>query len=925
LTKVQIQFEKDAKCTSQEEQNCLLLRLSSNFILTFEAKIFSMNFTNKIILLAISTVLLASCKSDKNILYKSERFTIHKNKITQGENSAEVISPTSIKSNYKSTENERYSNRIAFKFSINEKDNDIAPGADRHVLITNQRESKIYVFGVDDNEKIQQESAFLPTDYDFTFKLDMNPVLKQFKEKGYYDAIDGTKIAQNDFKGVYIAGASLPLSWDFVNLDEKGLKLTDDNNDGIFEITVRLNPAINKQEKQWNLSQDISNKAKYSSDQPIVDALYNLSLEEAKLAIEPDSTFRTGAKWAGVWTRDISYSILLAFAYLEPEVAKISLLKKVNRDRIIQDTGSGGAWPVSSDRTTWALAAWEVYKATGDKDWLSKAFTIIKNSAADDSRTLSNEQTGLYSGESSFLDWREQTYPKWMSNKDIYLSQNLGTNAVHYQTHVILSKMAVILNQPSEEFTIIANRIKKGINDHLWMDDKGYYAQYLYGRNFNTKSQRYEALGEALSIIFGIADENQAKSIVSKSPLTEFGATCIYPQIPGIPPYHNNGIWPFVQSYWNLAAAKAGNEKVLEHGLASVYRAAGLFLTNYENMVAETGDFMGTEINSDRMLWSMAGNLSMVYRVFMGMQFDENAVSFNPVIPKIYGGKRTLTGFKYRNSILDITVEGYGNKIAYAEIDGVKSNPVISGDLSGKHTVYIKMANNDFSSDAINLVENKFTLATPIAALNGKTITWKKDPNAVNYLVYKNGISTGKTSKTEFSISDSKYAEYSITAIDKEGIESFMSEPILYSDAKPILIEVEDFLPKSNLNYVNFSGNGFVEITKDKNTKINIPVQIETDGDYYVDIKYSNGSGPWNTDNKCAIRSLKVNNRYTGVLVFPQRGTDEWSDWGYSNARKVHFKKGKNDLEISFEEWNNNMNVTINTAMIDQIKIYNAD
>jgi len=44
--------------------------------------------------------------------------------------------------------------------------------------------------------------------------------------------------------------------------------------------------------------------------------------------------------------------------------------------------------------------------------------------------------TGLVKGESSFLDWREQTYPKWMQPADIYESENLGTNAVHYQALV---------------------------------------------------------------------------------------------------------------------------------------------------------------------------------------------------------------------------------------------------------------------------------------------------------------------------------------------------------------------------------------------------------------------------------------------------------------------------------------------------------
>ncbi len=113
--------------------------------------------------------------------------------------------------------------------------------------------------------------------------------------------------------------------------------------------------------------------------------------------------------------------------------------------------------------------------------------------------------------------------------------------------------------------------------------------------------------------------------------MTAYGTTCIYPQIPGISPYHNNGIWPFLQSFWNLAAGRAGNEAALEHGLASIYRAGALFLTNYENFVAETGDYVGTEINSHRMLWSMAGNLAMVHRLFMGLSFEVDGIQFQPV------------------------------------------------------------------------------------------------------------------------------------------------------------------------------------------------------------------------------------------------------------------------------------------------------
>ncbi|WP_422107154.1 MGH1-like glycoside hydrolase domain-containing protein [Winogradskyella sp.] len=882
----------------------------------------------KVIVLAALCILL-NCQSGENSskhspIYQSESFEIYKDKVVQGENIAEVVSPIHLKSNYRSPASTTFSRLVKFKFSINEKDNELAPGADHWLIIgDDQHESEVVTFGANPQPIPDQPNTYLSTNYEFTFKVDVSPVLKQFEEKGFYEAFNGTKVAKADFKGFYIAGGSEPLTWDFVNLDSQGLKLQPTDDKHIYSITVTLNPynEAEAQDKAWNLSEDISNRPQYVSQQPIVDALFNLSLEEAIKNIEPDSTLRTGAKWGGVWTRDVSYSILLAFAYHEPEVAKISLRKKVRRGRIIQDTGSGGAWPVSSDRTTWCLAAWEIYKVTGDKDWLDEVYPIIKNTLEDDYKTIYDERFGLYSGESSFLDWREQTYPKWMDNRDIYVSHNLGTNVVHYQAHRILAEMAKLKGEDATIFNERADHIKKGINDHLWLQDQGYYAQFMYGREDLMLSPRYEALGEALAILFGVADAEKAASIISKSPLTEFGATCIYPQIPDIPPYHNNGIWPFVQSYWNWAAAKTGNEAVLNHGLASVYRAAGLFLTNYENMVAETGDFLGTEINSHRMLWSMAGNLAMVHRVFMGMEFTTDGLAFNPVIPSAYGGERSLSNFKYRDAILNITVSGHGTKIKSVMIDGkTVDKAFIASDASGTHEIVIEMANNDFPNKGINSVENHFTPTTVLAKKEGDFVTWQAIKEAKAYRIYKNGNFVKTTTDTAFKNDEEGYASYMISAVDEKGYEGFASEPVIFAN-DVLTIEAERFAAASTLPYSNFSGNGFVELTLNKNRELDFTFEVEKAGTYILDFKYANGSGRWNTNNKCAIRSLTVNNQYEGVVVMPQRGKDEWSDWGFSNVHQVQLKAGTNTVKVHFEDWNNNMNVDVNTAMLDYLRL----
>jgi hypothetical protein len=869
---------------------------------------------------------LIACQMEEQptTLYTSETFSIYPDRVVQGSNVAEVASPTHLVSNYASPASTTFSRLVVFKFSINEKDNELPTGQDHWIVIGDEHESPVLTFGEGPAPVPEDPGTFLPPNYAYTFRVDMSPVLGQMEAQGYYEAYDGTRVAQQDFKGFYLAGNAEPLSWDFVNLDNKGLKLQPTEDPNVYSLTVTLNPYQEAEDlqKEWKLSEDLSQRPRYSSDQPLVDALFNLSLEEAIKNIEPDSTLRTGAKWGGVWTRDVSYSIFLAFAYHEPEVAKTSLRKKVTRGKIVQDTGSGGAWPVSSDRTTWVLAAWEIYKATGDQAWLDEVFPIIKNTLEDDHKTIYEATTGLYSGESSFLDWREQTYPKWMDNRDIFASLNLGTNAVHYQAYHILAEMAQLKGEPFSTYQQRAEMIKKGINDHLWMPEKGYYAQYLYGRHGQLLvSPRYEALGEALAVLFGVADDGQAVSIVGKSPLTEFGATCIYPQIPGIPPYHNNGIWPFVQAYWNLAAAKTGNEAVLNHGLASIYRAAGLFLSNYENMVATTGDFLGTEINSHRMLWSMAGNLAMVHRVFMGMSFETDGLHFQPVVPRAYAGTKTLENFKYRQAMLDITVTGHGTQVQSVKLDGQPiEKAFVPAEMTGRHTLAIELANNPFPQQAFNLVPNQFSLPTVLAAKEPGQLSWQPVKGAVHYRVYKNGTFLETTTATSLAAGEDSFASYQVTAVDEQGQEGFASEPVVFGGLVQT-VEIEAYVPPSPLAYSNFSGKGFVETSRAVNPSLGLEVIVQEEGTYLLDFRYSNGSGPWNTDNKCAIRSLSVNGEYVGAVVLPQRGTGEWSDWGFSNSHKVRLKAGKNQVNIHLEAWNHNMNFEVNTAMLDYLRL----
>ncbi|MGE5402854.1 MAG: glycogen debranching protein [Ignavibacteriales bacterium] len=877
----------------------------------------------------------------QEVLYRSDLFTIFPDRVVQGKFSAVARSRGQIVSDYKSSFRKNTSRTITMKFSINGLDNERAPGQDHHFFLQpgNAVDTAYFVFGKADTGVVRtgtgEVSPFLEKDHDMLIRLNMRNVLADIKEKGSYKTYDGSSVTAADFKGVYVAGANEPLSWNFPALPERPeFRLTDPDGDGIYEAVIHFPKEFMPEQpgsgaKEWKLSKDISRFPRYESPSVLVDALYNRAIEEMMMDVRDDGAFMAGAQWTGVWTRDISYSIFLSLAIVNPDASKTSLMAKVKDGRIIQDTGTGGAWPVSSDRMTWALAAWEIFRVTGDRQWLRTSYDIIKKSAMADLNTVYDAPTGLFRGESSFLDWREQTYPRWMDPRDIYESKNLGTNAVHYETYRILSAMAAELKEPDNNFTEIAGKVRTGVNKYLWMADKGYYGQYLYGRNYFSLSPRSEALGEALCVLFdGLAPAENQKAIIRNTPVTGFGVPCIYPQIPNIPPYHNNSVWPFVESLRAWASARAGNTESVLNAMACVYRPAALFLTNKENLVASTGDYMGTEINSDRQLWSIAGNLALTYRIIMGMNFTADSLYFRPFIPEEYKGIRTLRNFRYRNSNLSVTVKGFGNGIATVTMDGRRlRQAAVAGSLKGNHEIVITMNNKIPKENGINMLPVDFAPETPALSMKEGIISWKPVKNASGYFVFRNGKKAGETSDTVYSVSgNDTYSEYQVLSADSAHRESFLSEPaVLVPEGNIIVAEAETGSTKTDSAYQGFTGHGYLLLDKSQNRSVEFQVDVPETGLYSIGFRYANGNGPINTENKCAIRTLNIDSKEAGPVIMPQRGDNLWNNWGYSNSLHVELSKGMHLLTLTFTASDDNMNGEVNSALLDNIRLILLD
>ena len=679
----------------------------------------------------------------------------------------------------------------------------------------------------------------------------------------------------------------------------------------------------NNASRNWKIDAPNDNFPQFDSPYMLVDALYNMAIDNIVKCQRPDGTYRAGVKWDGVWTRDVSYSTYLALAYLDPVRAIASLKAKVKNDRIVQDTGTGGSWPVSTDRVVWIFAAWEIYKVTGDEEWLKYAYNVARNSIEDDRLVALDRSVGLMHGEQSYLDWREQSYPKWMQPKDIYESMCLGTNILFAQSFFILAEMGDILGV-STDYMEQGKRIKDAINQNLWQEDKGFYSAYLYGGVTPVKSPSLDNLGQALSVILGIADDDRAETLIERTPFTPFGIPSTFPRMKGVRPYHNDAVWPFVQAFWNIAAARVGNENALRCGLGAMYRAAAMFGTHKELFVASTGDYKGVPINSDAQLWSCTGNVAMIFRVFAGMEFKTSGIEFNPLIPSCFPENMKISHFKYRNAVIDIEIEGSGNEIASIEIDGKKiEDNFFPASLKGEHKVYIAMKQGRSYSQKMNLTAMADMPATPVVAHSDDADSVMNVQKGVKYSLLANGKTVATSASGVFSLpANDSFVSLAVMP-SGEAFDGFISEPIDRVQAENVMIyQCEEFAKSGTSLLEGECANDFVEITTTANTDISIPVIVPTAGTYYVDVKYANGNGPINTDSKCAIRMLFVNTHLQGAIVMPQRGSGDWQSSGFSNRMQVELLGGKNVLQIMYiEPYCRNMNGEVNTALIDYVRI----
>lgn len=360
-------------------------------------------------------------------------------------------------------------------------------------------------------------------------------------------------------------------------------------------------------------------------------------------------------------------------------------------------------------------------------------------------------------------------------------------------------------------------------------------------------------------------------------------------------------------------------------GIGAIVRPAALFCTNKENFNLDNGDIY-TELNSSNMLWCLSGNLALTHKILFGLEYGKDRLLFHPFVPKTLGGELRLDNFKYRDAVLDITVKGYGNKIKSFTVNGKEQTPeILAKKAKGTMNVVITMADNEIPSMRVNNVPNEKAPLTPVAWLEGSTLCWNPIEYINHYVVVCDGKRIAETTSTTFDATTP--GEYQVIGVADNGTEGFASEP--RSTRPGISVQMPDetttmtskeiaYNPQSAVT--GYIGNGFVELDK-TSLPLEIPVEIPADGKYSLALRYANGNGPVNTENRCGIRTIYVDGVDKGIVVMPHRGRNNWSDWGLSNTLLMDLTKGRHMVTIKFLPEDENMNIATNHVLVDELRM----
>ncbi len=578
-----------------------------------------------------------------------------------------------------------------------------------------------------------------------------------------------------------------------------------------------------------------------------VDSLFSRALESL-----PDSL-----------TADAIY---LSCGLLRPQQAMEALRSRVSAGRI-----SSPEFSTVAINAMWGAAAWEVYCATGSAEWLEEAYQTLIASLKDEDRYTASPIPHLSYAIPEYASSLPGYYPRTMTEMERFQTISTTVNAEQSYAWRIAAMMASELHLESEkESRRVSTDIRNAINDHLWIPDRERYAAYLYGVYFPIQNNASDAIANSLCVLFDVATPDMSRAIIANMPVNQTEVPAIYPSADTDPTL-------FAPTLYALAAAKVRNTRAFALGSVALHSH-----------------------DIDRR--NSAGVAALVTRGFFGITLLPDCIRFSPMVPAEYKGVKHIKGLKYRDSTLDISLHGTGDRIASFAIDSVVgTNPTIPANITGHHKIEITLTGNNLSARPLNISPLSTLPASPkvdwLSDRTGRITDFRDDGS---YMLYINGVASEEITDGNLNLHAAgrlpQFCE--ITYMDEQGYRSVAPRPHIFApQGSMITIRASSITPRRAPQHLikdYETATNYIELAARHNTRLACYANIEIEGDYFITLGYSNGS------HNCGVRSLEINDNTVGTLICPTVRADDWVTVASSNTLTVSLRSGVNKISLYY-------------------------
>lgn len=596
----------------------------------------------------------------------------------------------------------------------------------------------------------------------------------------------------------------------------------------------------------WTAPDSIASATRYSSQQLMADALFTKALSES-----------------GVYSTE---DIYLSLGLLQPQESMEAL-----RAIAALPSPDNENFPYSAADPLWAAAAWEVYCATGSKPWLRETYDRL-TSALNRQYTLNRSpEYPLVCGSPRYALCAETYYPEWMDAMDRFRTIHTSVNVCRSHSFEIASRMAGELRKYAErEWQTQGAKLRGIINDRLWLPDRQRYGQCLYGDYFPIVSTLSDSRANSLAVLFDIATPEMASALVGAMPLIRAGVPSVYPAVSGLP-----HIAPAAQTLFGLSAAKTRNPEAFNTAASALWNLA---LTS--RLPAQ---------------WP-----AMVIKGIFGISLSPDGMSFSPMVPTAFGGNKQISGLKYRDAILDIHLNGTGDRVVSFTIDSVSTDShFIPADLSGDHKIVITLSGNDLQPGKVEMTEHQTLPAVPkvqwMPGNEAKILNFSTE-NA--YEVYVNGIMTEEITAERYRLTEQGTSVVDIVPVVDRIWKGFSPRAHVCAPAEAeITVNASSVTPRRPpLHFIKdrATATNYIELAARHNTRITCYANAPAEGEYFLTVGYSNGSP------RCALRTLSINDEYAATLLFPARRPLDWISVFPSTTAVVRLKAGPNKIALTY-------------------------